>query len=205
MKEPVNRLLLQLPAWAEARIAHDLLYPTHSEKMDFVLDLLDAHIKHRTGYPFTAAIFNSEHKVIAVGVNNSILLNNSTAHAEMLAVQFSQAYLEKPYLPKGRGYTLVASAQPCAMCSAAIYSSGIRELIVGASASDVEEIMGFGLGPLHSDWREFFAAKKINVVEGVDRERAKALLLEYQALTAGSLSADNKGLRPGTPPDAPLI
>ena len=112
MNEPVVELSLKLPTWTEARIGHALIYPTHSEKMGFVLDLLAAHIEHETGYPFAAAIFDREHKVVAVGVNNSILLDNSTAHAELLALQFAQARLEKPYLPKSGGYTLAASAQP---------------------------------------------------------------------------------------------
>jgi len=178
--KPELEISLRLPHWVDGAIRQASVYPSASAKMEFVLDVLSAHIMHGTGYPFAAAVFDTDHKVSAIGVNNSLALNNSTAHAELLALQFAQQGVGRPYFPRAGAYTLVTSAEPCAMCCGAVFSSGIRELVVAASASDVEEILGFGPGPVHPQWREFFAAKQIVTVEGVGRDRARTLLLEHR-------------------------
>jgi tRNA(Arg) A34 adenosine deaminase TadA len=149
--------------------------------MSFVLDLLELHIEQGTGYPFAAAVFDGEHRLISIGVNYSSALFNSTAHAELLALQFAQAAIKRPYLPKKGEYSLVTSAQPCVMCSGAIFLSGVREVVTAALESDIQEIMGFGLGPLSSLWREDFVGKTISVREGVDRERARQLMRSYRS------------------------
>jgi hypothetical protein len=81
----------------------------------------------------------------------------------------------------------------------------VRELVIGASESDVEDIMGFGAGPLHPQWREFFAAKNIAVIEDVERDRARALISAYQeTLAPGRRATHNKMLQQNAPPGAPL-
>jgi tRNA(Arg) A34 adenosine deaminase TadA len=176
-----KELILRLPEWTTEKVERSLVYPTVNDKMGFVLGLLSAQIEYNTGFPFAAAIFDNSHKVSAVGVNASQLLNNSTAHAELLALQFAQAAAGKPYLPKSGDYTLVTSAQPCAMCMGAIYNSGLRELVIGARDSDILDILKFGQGPIDPQWREFMAAKQIKIFEDIERERAVALMQEYVA------------------------
>ncbi len=184
MIELSPKISLRLPQWAAQTVLHSVVYRTNEEKMGLVLDLLSSQIDYGTGYPFASAIFEKSHRILAVGVNYSVALNNSTAHAEMLALQFAQGTLNKPYLPKSGEYTLVTSAQPCAMCIGAIYSSGIRQIVVGARECDIEEIMKFGQGPVHPQWREFLAAKEIQIVEDVERERARSLMQKFVTQTS---------------------
>ena len=148
-------------------------------KMELVLQILGARIARGDGYPFAAAIFDSEDRLVSAATNESLLLNNSTAHAELIVLQLVQSILEKPYLPRKGEYSLVSSAQPCAMCTGAIFNSGISSLVFGATDSDVVEIMGFGQGPVHPQWREFLESKKIAIEEGVLRQEARSLLSEY--------------------------
>ena len=49
---------------------------------------------------------------------------------------------------------LVASSQPCIQCYGMTWWSGVRRLVVGARAADVETITGFMEGPLPDDWVE---------------------------------------------------
>lgn len=205
MTEPAREISLNLPTWTEQFTQRAQVYPTVADKMGFVLDLLEAQILNDTGYPFSAVIFDSEHRVAGVGVNNSLLLKNSTAHAEMLALQFAQSEIGKAYLPKNGGFTLVTSAQPCSMCVGAIYASGIRELVVAASQSDVTEILGFGPGPLHPQWREFFAAKGITIVEDVEKNRARSLMLKYADAVSRLRDPKKYGGNPETGPSAMTV
>ena len=203
MTEHARDISLKLPLWTEQIVKREQVYPTVNDKMGFVLDILSSQITRETGYPFAAAIFDKMHKMVGVGVNNSLLLRNSTAHAEMLALQFAQAGIGKAYLPKSEGFTLVTSAQPCCMCIGAIFNSGVRELVIAASQQDVTEILGFGPGPLHPEWREFFAAKDITVVEDVERERTRRLMLEYKTAVLRARGPGKSGQKPdGDPPVA---
>lgn len=75
------------------------------------------------------AIVVMNNKIIARAHNQVELLNDSTAHAEILALTTAFNYLGSKYLPDA---TLYVTLEPCLMCSGALYWSKIGKIIYGA-------------------------------------------------------------------------
>jgi tRNA(adenine34) deaminase len=75
------------------------------------------------------AIIVMNNKVIARAHNQVELLNDSTAHAEILALTAAYNSLGAKYLPDA---TLFVTIEPCLMCSGALYWSKIGRVVFGA-------------------------------------------------------------------------
>ena len=75
------------------------------------------------------AIIVVQDKVIAKAYNQVELLNDSTAHAEILALTSAYNFLGSKYLPDA---TLYVTVEPCLMCSGALYWSKIGKIVFGA-------------------------------------------------------------------------
>jgi tRNA(adenine34) deaminase len=69
-------------------------------------------------------------KIVARSHNQVELLNDSTAHAEILALTTAFNALGSKYVP---GATLYITLEPCLMCSGALYWSKIGKIVFGAS------------------------------------------------------------------------
>lgn len=76
------------------------------------------------------AVVVINNKVIARGHNQVERLNDSTAHAEVLALTSAYNYLGAKYLPDA---TLYVTVEPCLMCCGALYWSKIGRIVYGAS------------------------------------------------------------------------
>ena len=68
-------------------------------------------------------------QIIARAHNQVELLNDSTAHAEILALTTAFNYLGSKYLPEA---TLYVTIEPCLMCSGALFWSKIGKIVYGA-------------------------------------------------------------------------
>jgi tRNA(adenine34) deaminase len=75
------------------------------------------------------AIIVMNDKVIARAHNQVELLNDSTAHAEILALTTAFNFLGSKYLPEASIYITL---EPCLMCCGALYWSKIGKIIYGA-------------------------------------------------------------------------
>ena len=75
------------------------------------------------------AVVVMNNRIIARGHNQVELLNDSTAHAEILALTTAYQFLGSKYLPEA---TLYVTVEPCLMCSGALYWSKIGAIIYGA-------------------------------------------------------------------------
>jgi len=75
------------------------------------------------------AIVVMNDSVIARAHNQVELLNDSTAHAEILALTTAYNSLGSKYLPDA---TLYVTVEPCLMCSGALYWSKIGRIVFGA-------------------------------------------------------------------------
>jgi len=75
------------------------------------------------------AIVVLQDKIIARAHNQVELLNDSTAHAEILAITTAFNFLGSKYLPDA---TLYVTIEPCLMCSGALYWSKIGKIVYGA-------------------------------------------------------------------------
>ncbi len=69
-------------------------------------------------------------KIIARGHNQVEQLNDSTAHAEMIALTAAFNSLGSKYLPEA---TLYVTVEPCLMCCGAMYWSKLGAIVFGAS------------------------------------------------------------------------
>jgi len=173
-----------VPQWLVDRLAAEAgSFPTLEARMRLVIEFSRLNIRHGTGGPFGAAIFDLDGgKLLAAGVNRVVPLNSSIAHAEMLAIAGAQQRLGSfdlgaKGLPRCE---LVTSCEPCAMCFGAIPWSGIRQLVCGASSGDAQRI-GFDEGPRHPDWVEELEIRGITVLTGVCRSEAAKVLSDYHA------------------------
>ena len=106
--------------------------------------------------------------IIARGHNQTELLHDVTAHAEMLAITAAAEYLGAKYLT---GCTLYVTLEPCVMCAGALGWSQLARIVYGAP----DEKRGFerlGRSMLHP---------KTEVTSGVCADEATALMKKFFA------------------------
>ncbi len=75
------------------------------------------------------AIIVINNRIIARAHNQVELLNDCTAHAEILAITAACDFLSSKYLPEA---ILYVTLEPCLMCSGALYWSKIGRIVYGA-------------------------------------------------------------------------
>ncbi|MEI7972598.1 MAG: nucleoside deaminase, partial [Actinomycetota bacterium] len=76
------------------------------------------------------AVVLYKNKVIAARHNEREVLNDPTAHAELLALRDAAAALGTWHLDE---CTLVVTLEPCVMCAGALINSRIHALVFGAA------------------------------------------------------------------------
>jgi tRNA(adenine34) deaminase len=68
-------------------------------------------------------------QIISKGYNQVEMLNDSTAHAEMLAITGAYAHFGTKYLPDA---TLYVTLEPCLMCAGALRWGKLKTIVFGA-------------------------------------------------------------------------
>ncbi len=184
-----------LPGWIEHHLPDpDHTYPAVEDRVELAIELSRLNIKHGTGGPFGAAVFNLHtKKLLSPGVNIVVPANCSSAHAEVTAITIAQQIagqydLGSEGLPP---YELAVSAEPCVMCFGSIIWSGIRHLAFGARASDVCAI-GFDEGPKPLEWKKELEDRGLTVIPEVCRKTASAVLQQYHK-NGGAIYNSRKG------------
>ena len=76
------------------------------------------------------AVVVMNNQIIARAHNQVELLNDSTAHAEILALTTAYSSLGAKYIPEA---TLYVTVEPCLMCCGAIYWGKLGRIVYGAS------------------------------------------------------------------------
>ncbi len=175
-------ILLSLPSWVDEFInQQNGPFLDDEQRMALAIELARLNVRHHTGGPFGAAIFETQSgRLVAVGVNVVEAQSCSIAHAEMMAISRAQQSLGcydlgGPGLPS---HELVTSTEPCAMCLGAIPWSGVRRVVCGARDEDARTI-GFDEGHKPSDWADLLKQQGIAIVQDVLRDRAREVLLDY--------------------------
>ncbi|WP_049620817.1 nucleoside deaminase [Frateuria defendens] len=176
------QIQLALPAWVTDVADFGRLYRTDEERVGLAIALSRENVARGDGGPFGAAVFDQEGRLVAAGVNRVVPQSCSVAHAEMMAYMSAQQRLGTFRLNEAGGrYTLATSAQPCCQCYGATVWAGVDELLIGARASDVEELTDFDEGPLPVDWIGELERRGIAVRYDILREEARAVLADYGA------------------------
>lgn len=75
------------------------------------------------------AVVVANGKIIGEGFNQSIMLNDPSAHAEMIAIRQAGQYIKNYRL---LDCTLYVTLEPCPMCSGLLVHSRINRLVYGA-------------------------------------------------------------------------
>ena len=174
---------IDYPDWVRDAIAWDVPYPTDEERMRLAITVSRENVERETGGPFGAAIFESASgRLVAVGMNSVVRLNNCTLHGEMVAFMMAQARLRSftlnaPHLP---AHDLVTSCEPCAMCLGATLWSGVRRVVYGAGREDAARLR-FDEGPVFPESYRYLEERGITIVRGLLRDEAVAVLDRYRA------------------------
>lgn len=197
MHERFPKLAIALPDWIESIVQPGEVFDDRPSRMRLAIRLASENVARGTGGPFGAGVFEIETgRLIAVGVNLVERSRCSIAHAEAVAIALAQQSRGSHDLAaRGRmALELVTSAQPCCQCFGMIWWSGLRGLVVGARAEDVESIAGFREGPLPDDWADRLRDRRgllpIDVVVDVLRDEA---IVPLQAFRASGRSPYNPG------------
>ena len=170
------------PDWVADLVNHAAVYQDDAAKMRLAIAVARANVEHDTGGPFGAAVFEKESgRLVAVGMNSVVRLNNCTLHGEMVAFMMAQravgAYsLSAPNLPV---HELFTSCEPCAMCLGATLWSGVKRVVYGAGREDASKLQ-FEEGPVFPASYKYLEDRGIEVVRDVLRDEARAVLELYR-------------------------
>ena len=121
--------------------------------------------------PVGAAILNANGDLISTGNNQRELLNDPTAHAEIVAIRHAATALGNWRLD---GCIIVVTLEPCAMCAGAIAQSRVSKVVFGAW----DEKAGAS-GSVWDLLRDPRALHKVEVTSGVLEEECSAMLKEF--------------------------
>ena len=181
MTTPVVRV--DLPEWAESFESPGQQFSGDVERMQLAVDLARENVTRRTGGPFGAAIFEGDSgRLVAIGVNSVVRLNNCALHAEMVAFMRAQASrrsysLGVPGMPP---HDLFTSCEPCAMCLGAVLWSGVRRVVYAARRDDALRL-SFDEGPVFPESFAYLRRRGILIEGGPLREEARQVMEHYRS------------------------
>ena len=170
------------PDWVNSVVDWAHLYSTDEERMRLAIAVARANVEHGTGGPFGAAIFEADSgRLVGVGMNSVVRLNNCTLHGEMMAFMMAQHRvgsftLNAPHLP---AHELFTSCEPCAMCLGATLWSGVQRVVYAAAREDASRL-NFEEGPVFPESYQYLEERGIRIVRNVLRDEARAVLEIYR-------------------------
>ena len=185
MTDPVRHPVVQVgyPDWVDSVVNWRHSYGSDEEKMALAIAVARANVERGTGGPFGAAIFEAKRgRLVAVGMNSVVRLNNCTLHAEMVAFMLAQQRVGSYTLnaPGLRPHELFTSCEPCAMCLGATLWSGVRRLVYGAAREDASRL-DFEEGPVFPESYRYLEERGVQITRTVLREAAREVLDLYRA------------------------
>lgn len=130
--------------------------------------LQEAEIAGEIGEVPIGAVIVCNDLIIAKAHNQTEMLRDVTAHAEILAITVAEEYLGAKYLTN---CTLFVTVEPCVMCAGALAWSQISE-IVFATKDEKRGYSRYSTEILHP---------KTKVVEGVLSNESEKLMKEFFA------------------------
>lgn len=128
--------------------------------------LAEARVAYEAGEVPVGAVVVAGGRIIARAHNQTEMLTDVTAHAEMLAVTAASSYLGGKYLTD---CTLYVTVEPCVMCAGAIGWAQMGRVVYGAE-DEKRGFRRFAPEALHP---------KTVVVAGVMAEECTALMKQF--------------------------
>ena len=176
-------VLVEYPIWVDLVVDWVRPYQTDEDRMRVAVTVSRENVERGSGGPFGAAVFESESgRLVSVGMNSVVRLNNCTLHAEMVAFMMAQQQvgsftLKSLTLP---AHELYSSCEPCAMCLGATLWSGVRRVVYGANRDDALRL-NFDEGPVFPESYRYLEDRGLTITREVLRAEAKAVLESYRA------------------------
>ena len=161
---------VEYPSWVDDVVNWNRRYSTDEEKMRLAVAVARENVERETGGPFGAAILErGTGRVVAVGMNSVVRLNNSTLHGEIVAFMMAQQRVGSYTLnsPGAPVHELFTSCEPCAMC-------------LGAAREDAARL-NFEEGPVFEASYRYVEERGLAVTGPVLREEAREVLELYRA------------------------
>lgn len=144
------------------------LQTTNDEQKQFMREAIRLSIENvqsGKGGPF-AAIVVKEGKIIARGTNLVTSTNDSTAHAEIVAIREACKILSTFQLD---GCEIYSSCEPCPMCLGAIYWARLERIYYGNTKQDAASI-GFDDSFIYEELFKAVGARRIPIVQIIHNE-----------------------------------
>ncbi len=117
----------------------------HSDEHFMRQAIRQAQLAAEAGEIPVGAVVVANQQIIARGYNQTELLTDVTAHAEIIALTAAANYLGGKYL---KDCTLYVTLEPCPMCAGALAWAQLDRLVYGAG-DDKRGFMRFGKEMLH--------------------------------------------------------
>jgi tRNA(Arg) A34 adenosine deaminase TadA len=173
---------IEYPDWVDEVIDWDRTYTGDDQRMRLAIEVARQNVERGTGGPFGAAIFDDSGRLVSVGMNSVVRLNNCTLHGEMVAFMMAQQRLgtftlKSPGLPVHELYT---SCEPCAMCLGTTLWSGVQRVVYAATREDAS-MLRFEEGPVFPESYKYLEDRGISIVRQVLREEGRAVLELYRS------------------------
>ena len=182
-RDPAHPVVhVEYPDWVDSVVDWQRAYPTDEDRMRLAIAVARTNVERETGGPFGAAIFEAlSSRLVAVGMNSVVRLNNCALHGEMMAFMMAQARvasftLKAPQLPV---HELFTSCEPCAMCLGGTLWSGVQRVVYGATREDALRL-NFEEGPVFPESYRYLEERGIRIVRNVLRDEARAVLEMYR-------------------------
>jgi tRNA(Arg) A34 adenosine deaminase TadA len=169
------------PHWVTEAVDFNRLYPDDDARVRVAIALARENVSRSTGGPFGAAVFEAQTgRLVGVGTNGVIRLNNSCAHAEVVALMMAQAALETftlqgDTMPR---HELFSSCEPCAMCLGATLWSGVTRLVFAATREDATRL-NFDEGPVFPESYTYLEDRGVTIERGRLRDEANKVFDLY--------------------------
>jgi len=128
--------------------------------------LKEATLALEKGEVPVGAVVVCNNKIIGRAHNQTEMLGDATAHAEMLAITSASNYLGSKYLSD---CTLYVSLEPCPMCAGAMNWSQLKKLVFGVKDPErgFQKVKPSVLHP------------KTEVLKGIKKEECKTILNDF--------------------------
>ena len=108
--------------WIKSVLPQGVLFSSSEGVMECVHELAYHNVSHGGG-PFACLVVDQNLNLIATGLNLVVLNNDSTCHAEIMAIRAAQQSLKTHDLEQHH-LSLYANCAPCIMCFGALWWAG---------------------------------------------------------------------------------
>jgi tRNA(Arg) A34 adenosine deaminase TadA len=174
---------IEYPPWVDDVVDWRRRYESEDDRMRLAIAIARENVERDTGGPFGAAVVERDTgRVVAVGMNSVVRLNNSTLHGEIVAFMMAQQQIGSYTLsiPGGRVHDLYTSCEPCAMCLGATLWSGVKRVVYGATRDDAAQL-DFEEGPVFEASYEYVEDRGLEIVGPRLRHEARQVFDLYRA------------------------